>query len=47
MTLAKELVEQFQKVYLDHFGELLDHSKAEQELKELASLVRITSVKEN
>ncbi len=46
MTLSKDLVEQFRKVYLGHFGELLDYNKAEQELKELACLVRITSNKE-
>lgn len=46
MTLTKELVEQFQQTYLTHFSELLNYEEAEQELKELAVLVRITSPKE-
>lgn len=46
MTLTKELVEQFQQTHLTHFGELLNDEEAEQELKELAVLVRITSPKD-
>lgn len=46
MTLTKELVKQFQYAYLSYFGEPLGYEEAEQELKELASLVRITSAKE-
>lgn len=45
MTLTKELVEQFQQLHLVRFGVHISYGKAEQELKELAELVRITSQK--
>ncbi len=45
MTLAKDLIEQFQRLYLAKFGEQISYGRAEQELKELAGLVRITSPK--
>lgn len=43
MSLSKELIEQFQALYLAKFGEEISSAAAEQELKELAELVRITS----
>lgn len=46
MALTKELIEQFQASYNKCFGITIDYNKAEQELKELAMLVRITSAKE-
>lgn len=43
MTLARELVEQWQTLHLAKFGEPISYGDAEQEMKELADLVRITS----
>lgn len=43
MTLAQELVEQWQTLHLAKFGEPISYGDAEQEMKELADLVRITS----
>ena len=44
MTLTKELVEEFQQRYLARFGEQISYGEAEQELKDIAELVRITSI---
>lgn len=46
MTLTKELVEEFRERYFAKFGEQLSYGEAEQELRGIAELVRITSVKE-
>ncbi len=46
MTLTKELVERFQQLHFIKFSEHISYGKAEQELKELAELVRIISQKE-
>ena len=43
MQLSKELVEQFQKLYLIKFNIDISYDSAEQQLKELAELVRIVA----
>ncbi len=42
MSLSKHLVEQFQQAHLVTFHKPIEYTKAEQELKELAHLLRIT-----
>ena len=43
MSLSCELVEQFQQHYLTKFNEPISYEAAEQELQEIAQLVRIAS----
>ena len=43
MSLTKKLVEQFQAIYINKYGEVIGYSEAESHLKELANLVRLTS----
>lgn len=43
MQLTRELVEEFRQLHIDKFGEVLEYGEAEQNLKELADLVRITT----
>jgi len=45
MSLNKELVEKFQSLYLEHFLEEISRLDAENELIELAELVRCTASK--
>ena len=47
MTLTKEVVEEFQALHIAKFGKPISYSDAEQELKDIAELVRIASTKEN
>lgn len=47
MALSKELVEAFQALHRIKFGEDIAYDVAEQKLKQLANLVRLTSPKEN
>ena len=42
MQLSKDLIERFQTVHLKKFGEEISYVFAEQQLKELAELVRLT-----
>lgn len=44
MSLSKELVERFQAVYVNKNGEVIGFSEAESQLKELAEIVRLTTV---
>lgn len=44
MSLSKELVERFQAIYVNKYGEVIGYSDAEAQLKELAELVRLTFV---
>jgi hypothetical protein len=44
MQLSKELVERFQVIYLNKKSEAIGYSEAEAQLKELAELVRLTSL---
>jgi len=46
MLLNKKLVEQFQAIYINKYGEIIGYSEAESQLKELANLVRLTSSQE-
>ncbi len=46
MALTKQLVENFQALHLEKYGESIAYEIAEIQLKELADLVRITSKKE-
>lgn len=43
MQLSKELVERFQAIYLNKYGEVIGYSAAESQLKELADFVRLTT----
>lgn len=43
MLLSKNLVEQFQALYLKRSGIEIDYNEAEYQLKNLAELVRLTS----
>jgi len=43
MSLTKDLVESFQAIYVNKYGINIDYKDAEIELKELASIVRLTS----
>jgi hypothetical protein len=42
-NLDKELVEKFRAIILDHYKEMMEYAIAENELKELAELVRLTA----
>ena len=43
MSLSRELIEQFQQQYLEKFNAPINYETAEQELREIAQLVRIAS----
>lgn len=43
MSLSKELVDRFRALYVNKYGEELDFSEAESQLKQIAELVRLTS----
>jgi hypothetical protein len=43
MSLAKDLVESFQAIYVNKYGVSIGYTEAESELKELADIVRLTS----
>ncbi len=47
MNLSKHLVEQFQQAHLLTFHKPIEYTKAEQDLKELAHLLRITLNRRN
>ena len=42
MSLSKNLVERFQAVYINKYGEVIGYTEAESQLTELAELVRLT-----
>lgn len=43
MQATKDLIERFQTLYLIKIGEAINYSEAEDQLKKLAELVRLTS----
>ena len=43
MSLTKDLVESFQAIYVNKYGVTIGYNDAELALKELASIVRLTS----
>ncbi len=43
MSLSKKLVERFQAVYVNKYGEVIGYTEAESQLSELAELVRLTA----
>lgn len=43
MSLSKELVKEFQAIYVKKYCEVIEYNKAESQLKELAELVRLTA----
>lgn len=46
MAFSKELIERFQVEHLAVYGEEIDTTRAELQLKELAELIRLTSPRE-
>ena len=43
MTLSSKLVTRFQALHLEKYGEAISYNLAEQQLQELANLVRLTA----
>ena len=43
MALNRKLIERFQALHLEKFGEAISYNLAEQQLQELADLVRLTA----
>ena len=43
MQLSHELVESFQRLHLDRYGESISYEVAESQLQQLADLIRMTA----